>query len=781
MATPKFIKHISFDDLSPSLVDSQATELKKGNYHIGLNNHFIHIPPQYNPLYKTRSTLEDQSSDSEQRETRPIITDVEHQTYKPKSQMQVPTMYSHLFNDKVDMSTSLTRSRSESPMQARRRQRAEMYGAKLPPPPSKPVLRKDSTIHFSGDVDDPSRIEDIDIADLDAETEMKMTKITQDNTAKNSGSKHGYTQELFSNLNEVEDRIENRSRRASVDDPDKKRTKSFAGMSDEELAQLENFYISKGRSNKSNLTDYDFGEQASSAHWVGDKGSSNGNIPVLSKTMYDSLTLTYPSRPSVNYRAISMTSQHSDFESYLTRVKEELASKEKESLTALRTVCCYISGRRFTWSTLDWFVENMAKDGDHLVIMTVVPEFEELVEKSLHSIYKERINSTGSSPSLTRSGASSFKESKNESKVSTGLYIEAIYEEARKKCREILDYYVKRLVNKNKIMRVTIEMVKNNSSKKAVSAIEGLYKPSFQLFSTVSTNIQIKFRNGYVKFPFFIMKHFFIPVFIIPFEFIDPHLLMERDEENQNTTKTSDNYQLKRKDRLKWLDNLIAKTLKNPFSTAAVDSKPVASDDEELSDNSVTGYFPVSKEQKYKIDLFERMGYVRPVSSRALLLQNNDIVFDKDGKKITQTSSRTSRRSSRIQFNDGGIYKVKSLIDGADMTHDSGKNYDNINRSSKSNEIRKTKSSASGTLHHHDHLLPTVSPSYGKLPRVQNGHMHLAKVKSSESQKTKHKNVRGTSTSKTSTSKTPTTSKPSEKKKSKKSFGSMFKKVFSSK
>lgn len=47
MATAKgFTKHISFDDLAPSLIDDQATIIKNDSHHIGLNNHFLHIPPQ---------------------------------------------------------------------------------------------------------------------------------------------------------------------------------------------------------------------------------------------------------------------------------------------------------------------------------------------------------------------------------------------------------------------------------------------------------------------------------------------------------------------------------------------------------------------------------------------------------------------------------------------------------------------------------------------------------------------------------------------------------------
>lgn len=785
MVTAKeFTKHISFDDLAPSLIDDQATIIKNDSHHIGLNNHFLHIPPQFNPIYKNSLNSSqgsdelavDDNLDSPEEEGLPRQSRVESPT------PGVPQLYTQMFSPAAHdpsksylRSPSNGRSRSESPMFRSKRGTS----VRLPPPPKVSVLRKTQKA-----ADEQGPIEDIDIGDIDFDLERRMNRMTEKNTQKNSGSRRGYTQAAFANLNEVEDRIEAKS---MVDlsehaDNSKKRSKSFAGMTDEELTKLEEFYVSKGRSNKTKIDQFDFGEQLP-VYLDTSASKTDSN----SDDITDPLAAIYPSRPTIVHNAISMTIDHPDYESYVSKRKHKLNCKEKEDDMDLRVVSCYISGRRYTWSSVDWYVENLARDGDHLVIFTTIPEFEAKIdslaykEKRKHRLERMASDTSENIPTASHSLASVDSSAP----LSTGTRIEAIHDEAKKTCRNILNYYSKRLATK--IVRISIEMVKEDSTRSAIILATSLHRPSLQVISTVSANIQIKFRNGKVKLPFFLMRHFAMPVFVVPFEFIKPELLIKPQAgENDNGKKEEEvddlKTKVKKEERLQWLSELIKRTLDNPFANT---NKAVDSDDEDNdSDESVASineYFPIAPEKKEEMEFFDRMGYVRPKPSRQVLLDDNTLMkYDSSGRKLTpvesRSSKRSSKRSSRIQFNNNGIYKVKSMVDdvydhnAASTPHTkSALKWDSEDPKPRftSHPMRKTKSAG---------LSPrtsSTSSSSGQRKVHHHHHHHVSRTKTAESSKSAGNSKKGSISSST----TEHQSKKSEKKKTSK-IGSIFKKVF---
>ncbi|KOG99719.1 uncharacterized protein DI49_2201 [Saccharomyces eubayanus] len=781
----EFTKHISFDDLAPSLIDDQATIIKNDSHHVGLNNHFLHIPPQFNPIYKN-------SLDGSQGFDELVVNDnqdsLEEEGRSRQSRMESPTPTVPLFSTQMFSPVAHDPSKSylRSPSDGRSRSESPMFRSKrgtsvrLPPPPKVSVLRKTQKA-----ADEQGPIEDIDIGDIDFDQERRMNRTTEKNTQQNSGSRRGYTQAAFANLNEVEDRIETKS---MVDlsegnaDTSKKRSKSFAGMTDEELTKLEEFYISKGRSNKTKIDQFDFGEQLPVyLDTTASKTDSN------SEDMTDPLAAIYPSRPTIVHNAISMTIDHPDYESYVSKRKQKLSCKEKEDDIDLRVVSCYISGRRYTWSSVDWYVENLARDGDHLVIFTTIPEFEAKIDSLAYKEKrKHRLERMASDTSENMTTASHSLASADSSvPLSTGIRIEAIHDEAKKTCSKILDYYSKRLAAK--IVRISIEMVKEDSTRSAIILATSLHRPSLQVISTVSANIQIKFRNGKVKLPFFLMRHFAMPVFVVPFEFIKPELLIkpktgqnenEKKEEIVDDLKTK----VKKEERLQWLSGLVNRTLENPFANH---DKAVNSDDEDNdSDESVASineYFPISPEKKEEMEFFDKMGYIRPKPSRQILLDDNTLMkYDSSGRKLTpvesRSSKRSSKRSSRIQFNNNGIYKVKSMVDDvydhntASTPHTkSVLKWDNEDPKPRftSHPMRKTKSAG---------LSPrtsTTSSSSGQRKVHHHHHHHVSRTKTAESSKSGGNSKKGSFSSSTNEHQ----SKKSEKKKTSK-IGSIFKKVF---
>ena len=734
----KYIKRISFDNLAPTFIDDQIRLLKENDRHISYTNRYYHIPPQYNPYYSnsehTKSANQRSSAHEHEEEPRgrPSLQRSGGLDYRAVSQPAVPQVNEFLgpptprysYSPRRGRSPGGVRSRSTSPFSSSpmRDRRVGTFGARLPPPPDISILKKNTKC-----VVEEEPVEDIDIADMDLVHEKRLTQLTNENTRQNAGSKKGYTQSLFSHLNEVEDRFSSKRRAALNDEGDEassnRPARSFAHMSNEELAALEDFYSSGGRQStiSSRMNSFDFMAPISPTTDSGDNlvaGSflppSNGRQKGINNLIADSLNCVYPSRPSVTYQALSLTIQNKDFASHVSKVQAaENAPLMKES-SSLRIISCYISGRRYTWSSVDFYIENMAKDGDHLVIVSTIPNFEEkLAEKRMES-ESRRSNIGGLTSPLSSSSRRKSEDDHTlggskywrERGVPTGEKIEAIYEEAKEVCRHILYYYSKRLAHKN--VKITVELVKDNSTKNAITMVSAVYKPKLHIVSTVSTNIQIKFRNSNVKLPFFLMRHYAIPVIIVPYEFINQNLLIE-DREKPKTKVSKD-------DRLEWLSEAVERTLTNPYLKSENfsyydsplihsehsgnndekrlhhrhhhhhgrrhDRRVADSDESECSEYSndseesedsgddendadtVSDYFPMSYEQRKNKELFEQLGYVAPKSTREILLAKNDVFYNRDGKKITASITKGSRRGSRMQIGDIGLYQVKSLIDG---------------------------------------------------------------------------------------------------------------------
>lgn len=675
MTASSYVKHVSFDDLVPSLIDDQAEILKHSQKHVGFNNKFLHIPPQYNPLYqseyghpKKKQDLFTQDRSHERRRSD------EHEKLERVLQFMSPhpTVKPSLSSPDV-----VDRSGSTSPLTHNR------TNPRLPPPPSVPSLKRSAKR-----VDEPETISDCDISDMDFATAKKLTKETEKNTQSNSGSRDGYTQAAFANLNELEDRVGSKLKPAAKQ-PDNGRKKSFVGMSDEELAALEKFYESQSRSTASPTIDsFDFKEQDP---FFISKFDKKGGSQVA-----DPLAAIYPSRPVVDHRAICVTIEHPKYDQYVQDINTKTRlSKPEESLAAIRTVSCYISGRRYTWSSVDWYVENCARDGDHLIIVTSIPFFEREIESSDYALNR-RYSAASHGPEygsfdeidrgLRRVSTSSSDASKATTlgQVSMGLRIKAVHDEARQKCIRILNYYASRL--QGIVMRITVEMIKCDSPDYAITKAAALYRPEIQIVSTVSTNLQIKFRNGRVKLPFFVMQHYPMSTAVVPYEFIDPRLLGEASTDTTDALKSGkEREQIPQiNDRLALIDSLILKSLRNPF---AADTAPKKYEDNDSLVESVSEYFPMPPEQKRKYELFERIGYVRCLPTRqAAYMKNGDPAINEDHQRLTPFSTASnSRRSSRIQYDDG-IYKVKSLIIDSDPSDDES------DQNRQGSSIRKTRS-----------------------------------------------------------------------------------------
>lgn len=593
MTETEWAPHVSFDDLAPSIVDDEIQDAKNNGHALGSQkfNRFVHPPRQSSSL-----CLSHQNSDATSE-------------WSP----------SHSYQRSSPCSSSLK--------------------PRLPPPPEISSLK----LPESSSTDKLKRwnsTKDYDLETMDWHDERQMERDTDFNTERNSGSRHGYTQAAFFQLHEPED---------NIGSPKKK---SFAGMSDEDLGKLEEFYNSKSRSTqKPTMDKFDFHEQRSLV--LDNPLRRNRGVQ---SAIVDPLMPIYPTRPVITHRAISLTTQNAHFNE------------------PRRTISCYISGRRHTWSAADWYVENESRNGDHFVIVTTISNFEKHIMDN---------NASRRNPKLTRSlsatdswSNASSPSCTSYSSSSLGFQPRAIHENAKSTCRNILNYYAFRL--NHRVVRITVEMVKEDSCKDTITKTAALYKPDLQIISTVSTNVLVKYRNGKMKLPNFVMRHYSMPVCIVPYEFVDPKLLREdagtsfinneipSPEKQQSLPPTS------AQSRLQQVDQVITKTLDNPFA-------PKESEHDH-SDVSVEEYFPPSNEQERQMERFEQLGYVRPRPSRP-----NACLDWAVSSGTPSNSSRGSRslsslsRSSRLYENDVPVYKVKSLVD-SEYGSSNDDNYSNQNR-----------------------------------------------------------------------------------------------------
>ncbi|SCU99399.1 LADA_0H19526g1_1 [Lachancea dasiensis] len=480
-------------------------------------------------------------------------------------------------------------------------------------------------------------IKDFDLMDLDPQKEHQMHSMTNKNTQENSGSSHGYTTSAFSNLNEVEDKVIRKDYSKQQPSANGARRKSFAGMSDAELAALEQKYEAASKTNY-DVGQFDFGEQA--ARYI---EPENNKIVGSGSQMPQSM---YPSRPCVLHKALNRVKVHSAFAKYVVQHRK---TEDKESL---RTIVCVISGRRHTWSAVDWYVENLSLDGDHLVIVTRIPNFEE--ESNRNSTSQTTFVDGYDFKNDKSKNASLSRRSSNSDRGQSAAVVDIM---ARAKCDAILDYYLGKL--NGKIMKISVELIKDDSTPSALSSAIALYKPDLKIVSTVSTNLHIKFRNGHVKLPNFVMRHFWVPTYVIPYEFIDPALLGEKMEKSRKAANFHQN--MTDSEVTQSIDKIIFRTLKNPYGPqeAPKDDSPKTETDADAA--SVASYFPMDPETKRKLEEFERVGYLRPIPTR----RETDLAK----QPSHASSSKSSRRSSRVQFSGGdgtGMYKIKSLLDGDD-------------------------------------------------------------------------------------------------------------------
>ncbi|RCK67323.1 hypothetical protein Cantr_03508 [Candida viswanathii] len=123
------------------------------------------------------------------------------------------------------------------------------------------------------------------------------------------------------------------------------RRKSLAGLTDEELMAMDPQYLNT----KSNVSQFKFDNQQT---YYLSPSSRRTSVPTESSFAKKSM---YPSSNDNNYRSFSLT------------------VKSSPTIEPKRRILCVISGRRHTWLAPEAVADNLI-DGDHLIVVSVIPE-----------------------------------------------------------------------------------------------------------------------------------------------------------------------------------------------------------------------------------------------------------------------------------------------------------------------------------------------------------------------------------------------------------------------
>lgn len=232
----------------------------------------------------------------------------------------------------------------------------------------------------------------------------------------------------------------------------KPRRKSFAGMSDEELIALENSYTTKS---SLNIDSFNFKNEPSFLPPVGSTApkvqsspsTANSSTP-LSPTSATSPEKPYPSRPVVEHGACCISAQHKDYD-------------REFSQECGRVLLSCITGRKHTWNAIDYIFNDLAIDGDHVVITSHIPirEVEETTGQKTTKLLN-RHNDTADDED--------FEGSKNFNISSLLIYT---------KCQNIMKYLLAKLKKRGLKLKVSVEIINCETSADLIEDSVLLYKP----------------------------------------------------------------------------------------------------------------------------------------------------------------------------------------------------------------------------------------------------------------------------------------------------------------
>lgn len=356
--------------------------------------------------------------------------------------------------------------------------------------------------------------------------------------------------------------------------------------------------------------------------------------------------------PSLNYNSYATCYRHKDMSNFIKNylidagdVKRTQGDTIEDKLQnikvpeSLREIIVYISGRRHTWSALDWTLKNFLQGGDNLVIIAQIPEF-----VAVDPLLKYGDDSSDSADDDKYDPKSvpppwEFVDVE-EHYGATGIQDEA---------QRMADYVfttLDKFGRKDLKVSFTVELIKEKVVSSMLKQAIALHRPEVFICSTLASRLFVPLGR-HTRLPFYVTEKIKVPSIVIPDRLIERRVLDNIEDEDESTNKVGiscDIHHHPKKDQ--FLDNL------NKFTDSL--------DPTDGADFVIT--FPSSRSNS---NSNSRSNSRSPSTSADSPTEYFPKIKFSDNLQVpTSSSGGGSGRSSRRNSNNStGIYKVKSLLD----------------------------------------------------------------------------------------------------------------------
>ncbi|OWB63769.1 hypothetical protein B5S29_g4778 [[Candida] boidinii] len=177
-----------------------------------------------------------------------------------------------------------------------------------------------------------------------------------------------------------------------------------------------------------------------------------------------------------------------NYKTYLKNIntKENLLAKKLNENT--RVIMTVISGKNSTWSTIDYFLKDIAKDGDIFIITCSLP----ISELTTHKLRKKKSNTNGNSSNTTNNNHhdDSFVNTNEEGLYHNDTTYTTSLQEAQKISEVIMNYTLAKLekLNPTVKLQITVELMNTKDSSENYKESLKIYSPKLILMGTTLKN-----------------------------------------------------------------------------------------------------------------------------------------------------------------------------------------------------------------------------------------------------------------------------------------------------
>ncbi|SCU88555.1 LAFA_0E13366g1_1 [Lachancea sp. 'fantastica'] len=318
-----------------------------------------------------------------------------------------------------------------------------------------------------------------------------------------------------------------------------------------------------------------------------------------------------------------------------------------------RTIVCHISGRKYTWTALDWLLKRFSKDVDHLVIIANIPKMSNNRSRSRSRSRSAVRRSRSAAPSRPHSGnfetmhrtfSAGPTDEQNRQQHDEWLEWASGYDAGRIKevLKNILDY-VMCILPENRAVKITVEIIIGKTKHILVDSIN-VYFPDLMVLSSVrsgETESMVKWKSRSLIDK--ACQTFPVPIVLVPVKkLLDLESTVRDDLDEQIKTKANENS---------------AQMPPLQHSNTA----PGVLDHIGTSDHSVTGSSASETAESSPLE-----NDVSAVSSVSSSLKNNATTADSQLKDDLVALRRKTKSRILDLENDNSLSVDKRLVSGFD-------------------------------------------------------------------------------------------------------------------